>query len=124
MENEEIKYLDYQIIALGINIIIAITSIVIIYNRQLNLSGKKKIMTSDTQTTLTYITKLIALGLSFMYLYVNYKQYELAKEENEDIRPFELQIFAGILVVISAVITTYSLFAYSNEEANLENPEI
>lgn len=124
MENEEIKYLDYQIIAIGINVLVVISSIIIIYNQELDLKNKKTIMTSETQQTLTYITKLIILALTFIFLYINYKLYDIAKQKNKDTRPFELQILAGMLIVISALITTYVVFTYNNKEADIENPEI
>ena len=67
---------------------------------------------------------LIAI-LSFVFLYVNIKLYNISKEEGEDLKPYTLQITASILTSIATLIALY-VVSLSNTEtvADVENPVI
>jgi cytochrome bd-type quinol oxidase subunit 2 len=124
MKNEEIKYLDYQILGLGFMVAVTIISIIITYNQEQKLKGNDTIISDKAQISLVTLNRVLVLILAFLFLYINYKQFEIAKKKGEEIKPFELQILVSLLVIISALLSFYILIAYRNGEVDIENPEI
>ena len=63
--------------------------------------------------------------MSFVFLYVNIKLYNLSKEEGEDLKPYTLQIVASVLAIVSGFIALY-VVSLSNTEnvSDVENPVI
>ena len=124
-KEDEIKYINYQLIGLVLTIITTLIAIIITYNQKLNLQKRKKIFNSKQSLSITKFNRITILLIGILFLYINYKLYEISKKEGEDLRSYKLQIYASILVVISGIIALY-VVSLSNTEtvADVENPNI
>lgn len=125
MKNEEIKYINYQIIGLCITLITTMIAVIITYNQKLNLEKKKVLFNSKKSLSITKINRSVILLVSILFLYINYRLYIISKKEGEDLTSYTLQIVASILIVISGIIALY-IVSLSNTEtiADVENPNI
>jgi heme/copper-type cytochrome/quinol oxidase subunit 4 len=124
-KEEEIKYINYQLIGLALTLITTIIAISITYNQKLNLQKRKKIFNSKKALSITKFNRITILLIGIFFLYINYKLYLISKKEGEDLKSYKLQIYASILVVISSLIALY-VVTLSNTEtlADVENPNI
>lgn len=125
MKKEEIKYVNYQILALVITLITSFIAIIITYNRKLSLEGKEKFLSAPTALRLTYFNRITLFLIGLLFLYINYELYKIAKIKNQDLKNFKLQILASILVVASEIIAFY-VVTHSEDDSitNVENPNI
>lgn len=124
-KEEELKAIDIQLVAIVLILISGFISFLITYNQKLNLEKKKTLFNSKQSFNLTLFNRIFALVLSFVFLYVNIKLYNISKEEGEDLKSYTLQIIASILVIISGIITLYIISLSSTENiVDVENPLI
>lgn len=125
MEKEEIKYINYQLIGLGITLITTVIAIIITYNQKLGTAKKEKILSNKNSLNLTYFNRIVILLIAILFLYINYRFYEIDKEKGVDIKGDILQITASILTIVGALIAIY-VVSLSNSEniADIENPNI
>ncbi len=125
MEKEEIKYINYQLIGLGITLITTVIAIIITYNQKLATAKKEKILSNKDSLKLTYFNRILILLIAILFLYINYRFYEIDKEKGVDIKGDILQITASILTIVGALIAIY-VVSLSNTEniADIENPNI
>ncbi len=125
MKKEEIKYINYQIIGLIISLVTTIIAIIITYNQKLGAEKRKKILSSINALKLTTLNRLLILLSGILFLYINYRLYQISKRKGENLKSYELQIIASILVVISGIIALYVVSLSSTETlADVENPNI
>ena len=125
MKNEEIKYINYQLIGLGITLITTLIAIIITYNQKISMEKKKKLLNSKQALNLTIFNRITILIVSILFLYINYRLYQISKQEGEDLKSYKLQISASTLTVIAALIALY-VVSLSNTEtlSDVENPNI
>ncbi len=124
-KNKEIKYIDYQIITSVVSIIVIIISIVLLYNEQIYLENKKYVISPKKARNLTIFNRVLALITVLIFLYVNYRLYFISKEENENLKPYKLQISASVLTVIASIIVLYVATTSTTETVpDVENPII
>jgi uncharacterized membrane protein len=124
-KKEEVKAINIQLIALIIVLFSTIISILITYNQKLNLEKKETIFDSKESFDITLFNRILIVVLSFIFLYVNIKLYNLSKKEGEDLKSYILQIIASILAIISALIALYVVNLSTNESiVDVENPVI
>ena len=125
MKNEEIKYINYQLIGLGITLITTVIAIIITYNQKINMEKKKKLLNSKQALNLTKFNRITILIVSILFLYINYRLYQISKLEGEDLKSYKLQISASTLTVIASIIALY-VVSLSNTEtlSDVENPNI
>lgn len=123
---QEIEYLNIQIFISLIVIITVITSIILTYNQKLELQNKKTLFNKRTTHNISYINRLIILITGLIFLYINYKLYQISKKEGEDLKVYYLQIIASILTVIAAAIALYVVSKETeiNSVDDVENPII
>ena len=125
MEKDEIKYIDYQLIGLVITLITTVIAIVITYNQKLGAQKKKKILTNKDSLALTYFNRILILLIAILFLYVNYRFYQIDKEKEVDIKGDILQIIASILTIVGALIAIYVVTLSNSENiADIENQNI
>ena len=125
MKDEEIKYINYQLIGLGLTIVTTIVAILITYNQKLHLEGKKELFNSNKSLKITKINRTTILLIGILFLYINYKLYKISKEEGENLKSYKLQITASSLTTISAIIALYVVYLSNTETiADVENPTI
>ena len=124
-KEEEINAIDIQLLALIIVLISTGISIAITYNQKLNLEKKKTIFDSKESFNITLFNRILIVILSFVFLYVNVKLYNLSKDEGEDLKSYILQIVASVLAVISGLIALYVVGLSTTENiVDVENPVI
>lgn len=125
MENEEIKYINYQLIGLGITLITTIIAIIITYNQKLGAEKREKILTNKNSLKLTYFNRILILLIAILFLYINYRFYQINKEKEVSVKADMLQITASILTIISGLIAIYVVTLSTTENiADIENPNI
>lgn len=124
-KKEETKAINTQLIALVFTLVTAVISILITYNQKLELEEKKTLFSSKETLKLTLFNRKLILIISIVFLYVNYVLYKISKEEDEDLKPYKLQMLASLFVIISGAIALY-VVSLSNTEniADVENPVI
>lgn len=124
-KEEEINAIDIQLLALIIVLISTGISIAITYNQKLNLEKKKTIFDSKESFNITLFNRILIVILSFVFLYVNVKLYNLSKNEGEDLKSYTLQIVASVLAIISGLIALYVVGLSTTENiVDVENPVI
>ena len=125
MKNEELKYVNYQLIVIFITILAGFISLFITYNQKRALQKKPQIIESKTLFIITLINRFILFITGTLFLLINIKLYEISKQENENLKTYELQIIASILIVISQLIAIYVTTKSSKGQiSNVENPNI
>ena len=125
MKEEEIKYINYQLIGLGLTLVTTIVAFLITYNQKLHLQNKKELFNSKKALKITKINRTTILLIGILFLYINYKLYKISKEEGENLKSYKLQITASSLTTISAIIALYVVFLSNTETiADVENPTI
>ena len=124
-KKEEIEAINIQLIALIFTVITAIISIIITYNQKLQLEEKKTLFSPKESLKITLFNRKLILILSFVFLFVNFVLYKISKEEGEDLKPYNLQLIASVLVIVSGVIALYVVSLSSTENvSDVENPVI
>lgn len=124
-KEKEIEIINIQLFALVLALFSGVISIIITCNQKFELEGKKELYTPEELLKITYFNRILIVVLSFVFLYVNYKLYEISKEEGEDLKSYILQIIASILTIIAGIIALY-VVGLSNTESivDVENPII
>lgn len=125
MKKEEIKYVNYQLIVLALTILAGCVSFFITYNQKRALEKKKPLINNKALLTVSLMNRILFLITGSLFLLINIKLYEISKYENEDLKTYELQIIASILVVVSEVIALYvASTSTTNKVSDIENPNI
>ena len=120
---EEIKIVDIQLIAILLTIVSSIISLLLTINQKLELKNLKTLFTTKQTFKITKFNRTLILILGLIFLYVNYRLYQISKNQKEDLKPYELQISASILTVIAALIALYVVSLSTKENvADIENP--
>ena len=122
MKKEESKYINYQLIVLVLTILAGFISLFLTYNQKLNLEHKKSLVSKKNLLLISYLNRVLFLLTGILFLLINIKLYELSKRENENLKPYELQIIASILVVASEIIVLY--VTSKSNTADIENPNM
>lgn len=122
MKKEESKYINYQLIVLVLTILAGFVSLFLTYNQKLNLEHKKSLVPKKNLLLISYLNRVLFLLTGILFLLINIKLYEISKRENENLKPYELQIIASILVVASEIIALY--VTSKSNTADIENPNI
>ena len=124
-EKEELNVINIQLYTLIFFLVTTVISILLTYNQKLSLEKKKTLFSSKKSLKLTLFNRKLIVLLSFIFLYVNIKLYNISKEEGEDLKPYTLQVVASILAIVSGLIALY-VVSLSNTEtvADVENPII
>lgn len=125
MNSKEEEYINIQIYALIFTLVSVIISLLLTYNQKLQIQNKETLFDSKKTFKITKFNRILILILGLVFLYINYKLYEISKKEGENLKPYELQIFASILTVITASITLYVVsLSNKGDVADIENPII
>ena len=125
MKKKEADIINVQLITLFISLFSLILSIIITYNQKLNLEDKDEMFDTDDLFKITLFNRVLIVIISLIFLYVNYKLYEISKDEGEDLKSYNLQIVASILTVIAGLIALYVVsLSKGNDTVDVENPII
>lgn len=124
-KKEELNAINIQLYTLIFFLVTTVISVLLTYNQKLSLEKKKTLFKSKESLKLTLFNRKLIVILSFVFLYINIKLYNISKEEGEDLKPYTLQIVASVLAIVSGLIALY-VVSLSNTEtvADVENPII
>ena len=123
--NREVKVINYQIFLSFILMLSIFVSIILSYNTSLSLQKKKTLFNKRTTFIISKYRNLIALILSILFLYLNYINKDIAKEKNDDLKSFDLQIIASYFVIIASFIAYYVVITTNKDVvSDIENPII
>ncbi len=117
MENNEkinrqkIKYINIQLIATAGFIVALFISFILAYDKKLMLENKKRLFTDEEAQNLALFQTILVFIIAISFLYINYKQYTIAKKihDNEE-QDLLFQIETSIFAIISAIIGLYIVF--------------
>ncbi len=124
-DKEEVNAIDIQLVALFIVLVTDIISIVTTYNQKLDLEKRETMLESKELYKLTLFNRKLILVLSLIFLYVNYKLYNISKKKGESLKSYTLQIIASLLVVASGIIALYVVKLSDKDNiVDIENPII
>lgn len=122
-DKRELKIINIQFYTLILTLMTTLISIIITYNQKRELKGKSPILTGKEIYNITLFNRIFILALSFSFLFVNYNLYQISKEQGEELKPYELQLIASILVIASGLIALYVVSLSSTENiSDVENP--
>ena len=120
MNNEEniklIKYQEYATIAYEI---VLLFSFLLLYDQEKTRKNKKRIFTDEQRYTISVITRIVIIGITFVFLYSNIQNYKITKENEEDTSSVQLQILGSVLILIAALIALYVTIKNKNTDADL-----
>ena len=122
----EINAITVQIITSIISIGTIFISILLLYNQQLEMKGKKPFLSAKEAQELSTFNRTLILIIVIVFLVINYILYKISKEEGEDLKPYNLQLIASILTVIASGIALYVVLQEREGEqiVDVENPVI
>lgn len=128
LDNEQISILNIQQLATIIYVGSLLISIFITQNEIQGLKKHNQMISEKQQANLSKFNRTLILVLTATYLYISYKNRNIAREEKEALWPFNLDIFTSYLSIIAAIITLYIVFATEGEEyfmiSGISNPNI
>ncbi len=125
INNQKIKFLDLQMVATVGFIITLIISFSLSYDKKLSLEKKERLFSEKEAQNLALFQTILVFIIAACFLYVNYKQYGIAKENHDDDEnDLLLQIETSIFAIISAIIGLYIVFKnYRNKNLSIAETE-
>ncbi len=123
----EIKLLDIQIIGTIIYILSLFISYLLTYNDKYEAVNGKPWLNKKFSRNISVGNRVIVLILTIIFLYVNYKNFNLAKQKkSENLSAFRLQITASELSAVAAIIVLYTVLTSGEYSivAGAENPNL
>lgn len=114
MNHEEAKLLDIQLIATIVFIGSLALSFYLTYSDKIEIISDEPLISDENYFKLSVFNRTLVFILSFVFLYVNYKNKQIAKSRNESVNPFNLQIAASELNIIAALIVLYVVITSGN----------
>ncbi len=122
-KNEE-KIIDIQIVATILFIVSLTISLVLTYNDKYKTKYGKGFFNNETNYKISVLNRILVVILSFVFLYVNYSNKEIAKNKGQKTKPFQLQIMASELSILAALIVTYVVINSGEYSlvTSIENP--
>lgn len=125
INNQKIKFLDLQMVATIGFILTLIISFLLSYDKKLSLEKKDRLFTEENAQNLALFQTILVFVIAICFLYINYKQYNIAKENHgNDENDFLLQIETSIFAIISAIIGLYIVFKnYRNKNLSISETE-
>ena len=127
-KQKEVKLLNIQMWTTIIYIGSLFISISLTYNDKQNLLNKKGFYNENQSQKLSIGNRWLVLFLTFSYLFINYKNINLAKEKGQKLWPFYLQVFSSELSTLAAIIVLYVVIKTAGEQysivSGIENPTL
>ncbi len=92
----------------------------LVYNKQLKLENKKYFLSDEESKKIIKINRYFVLTLLLGFLYINYQQKEIHKNE-KTATSYNTEIAASYLSILAVLAIIYGS---SEGSASLENPEL
>jgi len=124
----EIKILDIQLIATLLFIISLFISIIINVDEKLKLKNNSGFLSNKNSQNLALFNRIFVVILALVFIYCNYASKKIAEYKNDETKNIELQILAGLLSLIAAIIVLYVAYKNKNDSeldiVETENPNL
>lgn len=114
-KDEEVFLIDVQITLLLLTIGSLIVSVAINYDAKMEILNKPRLFTDKQAKYIILLNRFLTLGIFISFLLVGLKNTEIAKEKNENIRPFLIQDTASVVSVIASIILVYGVLTDFDE---------
>lgn len=120
---EEAKLLKWQF---GLSLLFIFTiliSLTLTYNQILIHEKKPPLYKESVSDDILKLNRTLAFFISFAFLYINIRDKGVKEENNIDTKTANLQIDAGVLSLLAAIIVLYVAMLSDGGTAT-ENPEV
>lgn len=123
-KKEEVDILNIQIIATIIYILSLFISYILTYNDRYKTITNKSLLGKKKTKNLSIFNRVVVFIITIIFLYINFKNLEIAKKKKQNIKPFKLQLFASELTLISSLIVLYTVISSGEYSITIgsENP--
>lgn len=125
---KEVNLLDIQLITTIIYIGSLIISIFLTYDDKQAALNREKIFTQKQSRNLSIFNRFLVVILTLAFLYISYQNRNLAKEKNEKLDNFNLQIMASELSLLATLIVLYVVIKSQGEQysiiSGISNPNL
>lgn len=126
--NKEANLLNIQLWTTIIYIGSLFISIALTYDDKQKIQNKNGLFSKKQSSKLSIFNRSLVLLLTLSYLYISYNNVDLAKQKNQEIWPFNLQLFSSELSTLAAIIVLYVVLKTSGEQysivAGIGNPNL
>lgn len=127
-DNKEAIILNIQLWTTVIYIGSLLISIALTYDDKQKVQNKNGFFSREQSNKISIFNRTLVLLLTFSYLYVSYKNIDLAEQKNQKIWPFQLQLFSSELSTIASIIVLYVVIKTAGEQysivAGIGNPNL
>ena len=126
--SKEVNLLNIQLWTTVIYVGSLIISIALTYDDKQKTQNRNGLFSKEQSNKISIFNRSLVLLLTFAYLYVSYNNLNLAKQKNQKIWPFQLQLFSSELSTIASIIVLYVVLKTSGEQysivAGIGNPNL
>ena len=126
--DKEANLLNIQLWTTIIYIGSLLISIALTYDDKQKIQNKNGLFSKKQSSKLSIFNRSLVLLLTLSYLYISYNNVDLAKQKNQEIWPFNLQLFSSELSTLAAIIVLYVVLKTSGEQysivAGIGNPNL
>ena len=106
-DTKEANLLNIQLWTTVIYIGSLFISIALTYDDKQKVQNKNGLFSRNQSNQISIFNRSLVLLLTLSYLYVSYKNIDFAKQKNQKIWPFQLQLFSSELSTIASIIVLY-----------------
>lgn len=126
MKDREIELLDLQLVATYIFVGSLLISILLTYNDKIKKKENRQILTDKENQFLSIFNRSLVVILSLVFLYINFEGKKIGNLKNEKMTPYNLQIAASELSLISSLIVLYVVLISGNYTiiSSVESPNL
>lgn len=125
---KEADLLNIQLWTTVIYIGSLLISIALTYDDKQKVQNKNGLFSRKQSNQISIFNRSLVLLLTLSYLYVSYKNIDFAKQKNQKIWPFQLQLFSSELSTIASIIVLYVVIKTAGEQysivAGIGNPNL
>lgn len=127
-DTKEANLLNIQLWTTVIYIGSLFISIALTYDDKQKVQNKNGLFSRNQSNQISIFNRSLVLLLTLSYLYVSYKNIDFAKQKNQKIWPFQLQLFSSELSTIASIIVLYVVIKTAGEQysivAGIGNPNL
>lgn len=127
-DTKEANLLNIQLWTTVIYIGSLFISIALTYDDKQKVQNKNGLFSRKQSNQISIFNRSLVLLLTLSYLYVSYKNIDFAKQKNQKIWPFQLQLFSSELSTIASIIVLYVVIKTAGEQysivAGIGNPNL
>ncbi len=122
---EKLKIIDIQLTGSILFIVSLIVTIILTYNQRQYTLHQKPLFNTKQTYIISNLNRILSLTIVLMFLYSSYELREISKQKESNVKLNDLDVFASILSVVSAIIVLYITAKSPVEDSlDIENPNI